>query len=134
MTEMLIALEQMYAHVWRNGNFDAAFAFMPEDFEWVMPGHPDGAVRRGPGAVKAFFLDWLAQWDDPDTEWSLEQTRPDTVLALVTTRGRGRASGVPVEQNYAQVWTARDGRLVRMVLYADAEKGRLAAGLDPSTP
>ncbi|HEX5896849.1 MAG TPA: nuclear transport factor 2 family protein, partial [Thermoleophilaceae bacterium] len=87
-----------------------------------------GAVRRGPHAVIEFFHDWNDQWDDPTTDWTLQQTRPDTVLALVTTRGRGRASGVPVELNFAQVWTFRDGEPVRMVLYADADKGRRAAG------
>ena len=28
---------------------------MYDDFEWVVPGHPDGAVRRGRHAVTEFF-------------------------------------------------------------------------------
>jgi len=129
MSDLTRQVELMYARVWREGDLDAALGSLPDDFEWVVPGHPEGALRRGPHAVTEFFRDWIAQWDDPDTEWKLEQTRPDTVLAIVTTRGRGRASGVPVEMNFAQVWTFRDGRPVRMVLYPDAEKGRRAAGL-----
>jgi ketosteroid isomerase-like protein len=126
---MIEALDLMYARVWRAHDLDAAFAELPEDFEWVVPGHPDGAVRQGRNAVTDFFRDWIEQWDEPDTEWELEQTAPDTVLALCTTRGRGRASGVPVELTFAQVWTFRDGQPVRMVLYADPDKGRRAAGL-----
>ena len=126
---MIERLDRMYALVWRDRDLDAAFADLPADFEWVVPGHPDGAVHRGPHAVAEFFRDWIDQWDEPDTDWKLEQTRPDTVLALVTTRGRGRASGVPVEFGFAQVWTFRGGRPVRMVLYADADKGRRAAGV-----
>ena len=125
---MIERLERMYALVWRERNLDAAMRELPDDFEWVVPGHPDGAVRHGRLAVTEFFRDWMDQWDEPDTDWLLEQTRPDTVLALVTTRGRGRASGVPVEIKYAQVWTFRDGQPARMVLYADADKGRRAAG------
>jgi ketosteroid isomerase-like protein len=49
------------------------------------------------------------------------------VLALVTTRGRGRASGVPVEMTFAQVWRFRDGEPVQMVLYPNPERGRRAA-------
>jgi ketosteroid isomerase-like protein len=124
-------LDLMYALVWRHRDLDAAFAGLPHDFEWVVPGHPDGAVRRGPQAVREFFRDWIDQWDEPDTEWQLELTRSDTVLALVTTRGRGRASGVPVELSFAQVWTFRDGQPARMVLYADPDKGRQAAGAAP---
>jgi ketosteroid isomerase-like protein len=125
---MIEQLDRMYALAWRENDLESARRDLPEDFEWVVPGHPDGAVRRGPHAVIEFFHDWNDQWDEPDTDWMLEQTRPDTVLALVTTRGRGRASGVPVELDFAQVWTFRDGEPVRMVLYADADKGRRAAG------
>lgn len=98
MTEMVRTLDLMYARVWREGDLDAAF-----------------------------FRDWIDQWEDPESDWTLEQTRADTVLALVTTRGRGWASGVPVELRFAQVWTFRDGEPARMVLYADAHKGRRAA-------
>jgi len=130
VTETLGTLERMYALVWREHDLDAAFVGLPDDFEWVVPGHPDGAVRSGPRAVNDFFRDWIAQWDEPDTDWELQQTRDDTVLAIVTTRGRGRASGVPVEMNFAQVWTFRNGEPVRMVLYPDPEKGRRAAESD----
>ena len=128
---MIEALERMYALVWLEHDLEAALRDLPESFEWVVPGHPEGDVRRGPHAVTDFFRDWIDQWDEPDTEWELHETRPDTVLALVTTRGRGRASGVPVELSFAQVWTFQDGEPARMVLYQDTDKGRRAAGLDP---
>jgi ketosteroid isomerase-like protein len=128
MTEIIRMLDRMYALVWRERDLDAAFADLPEDFEWVVPGHPDGAVRHGPDAVNEFFRDWMEQWDEPDTDWKLEKTGPDTVLALVTTRGRGRASGVPVELSFAQVWRFRHGEPVRMVLYPNPDRGRRAAG------
>lgn len=125
---MIERLDRMYALVWRDHSLERAMADLPADFEWVVPGHPDGDVRQGPGATIEFFRDWIDQWEDPDTDWTLEETRPDTVLALVTTRGRGRASGVPVEFEFAQVWTFRDGEPIRMVLHPDPEKGRRAAG------
>jgi ketosteroid isomerase-like protein len=128
MTEIRETVERLYALVWRDHDLDAALAGLPDDFEWVVPGHPDGELRRGPHAVTDFFRDWIDQWEEPDSDWTLQQTGPDTVLALVTTRGRGRVSGVPVEMRFAQVWTFRDGEPARMVLYPDAEKGRRAAG------
>jgi ketosteroid isomerase-like protein len=131
---MIEQIELMYTRAWREHDLEAALRDLPDDFEWVVPGHPDGAVRHGADAVIEFFRDWLDQWDEPDTDWMLEQTRPDTVLALVTTRGRGRASGVPVELKFAQVWTFRDEEPARMVLYADPEKARRAAGADAPNP
>jgi ketosteroid isomerase-like protein len=125
---MIELLDRMYALAWREHDLEASLAGLPDDFEWVVPGHPDGAVRRGAHATLEFFRDWIDQWEGFDSDWTLEQTRPDTVLALVTTRGRGRASGVPVEFRFAQVWTFRDGEPIKMVLYADPEKGRRSAG------
>jgi ketosteroid isomerase-like protein len=127
---MIERLERMYRLVWRERDLDASLSGLPEDFEWVVPGHPDGAVRHGPDAVKEFFTDWIEQWDEPETDWSLEQTGPDTVLAVCTTRGRGRASGVPVEVSYAQVWTFSGGEPARMILYADPDKARAAVSAD----
>jgi ketosteroid isomerase-like protein len=124
---MIEELDLMYTRVWREHDLEGALGDLPDDFEWVVPGHPDGAVHRGPHAVTEFFRDWIDQWDEPDTDWRFEKTRPDTVLALVTTHGRGRASGVPVEMRFAQVWTFRDDVPVRMVLYPDVDKGRRAA-------
>ena len=63
-----------------------------------LPRPPRRPGSPGRDAVTDFFRDWIEQWHEPDTDWSLEQTGPDTILALVTTRGRGRASGVPVER------------------------------------
>jgi len=128
MTDMLESLEWMYGVAWREHDLDRAMADLPDDFEWVVPGHPDGAVRRGARATIDFFRDWIDQWDEAETDWTLQETAPDTVFAVATTRGRGRVSGVPVEITFAQVWTFRHGRPARMVLYADIEKGRRAAG------
>ena len=128
---MIERVNRMYELVWRERDLEGALAGLPTGFEWVIPGHPDGAIRRGPDAVIEFFRDWMGQWDEPDTEWSLDQTAPDTVLATVTTRGRGRRSGVPIEQRFAQVWTFFDGEPVRMVLYTDEDKARRVAGAGP---
>ena len=88
--------------------------------------------RRGPEATLDFFRDWIDQWDDLRVDWELEQSSPDTVFAVVDMRGRGRASGVPVELRFAQVWSFREGVPVRMVYHGDVEEGRSAAGLAPA--
>ena len=130
MSGILRLLDRGYTMMWREGRVEEALIGLGDDFEWVVPGHPDGAVRHGPHAVTDFFRDWIEQWEEPDTDWKLQVTRPDTVLALVTTCGRGRASGVPVEMTFAQVWRFRDGGPVQMVLYPNPERGRRAAEAD----
>jgi hypothetical protein len=42
----------------------------------------------------------------------------DKVVALIRLSARGKGSGVPVERNDGMVWTAREGKAVRLeVLY-----------------
>jgi ketosteroid isomerase-like protein len=112
-------VERAYRTAWHEHDLEASFGDVSEDFEWVVPGHPEGSVRHGPEGAVAFFRDWLDAWEDVE------------VLAVTLHRARGRGSGVPVELRFAQLWTVRDGRRVRMVLFADVEKGFAAAGLRP---
>jgi ketosteroid isomerase-like protein len=124
-------LDRAYQLVWHEGDLEAAFAGVSPDFEWIVPGHPEGTVRLGPGGVIAFFREWLEPWADVHVEWELHPVDAERVLAVTVQRARGRGSGVPVELRFAQLWTVRDGRATRMVLYMDVEKGFAAAGLRP---
>ena len=51
------------------------------------------------------------------------------VVALVTERGRGRASGVQVEQHLEHVWWLRDGKVQRLDAYFDKAAAMEAAGV-----
>lgn len=122
-------LEVGYTLIWRANRLERALEGLPDDFEWVVPEHPEGAVQRGPEGVIEFFREWAEPFDDLDVEWDLHQCGEDQALALIQMSGRGRESGVPVEMQFGQLWTFRDGRAVRMVLYNDLDEARRAAGL-----
>jgi ketosteroid isomerase-like protein len=128
---MIEELELLYTRAWREHDLEGALADLPQDFEWVVPGFPGTQAARGPEGTLLFFRDWIDQWEDLRVDWEFEQGGPDAILAVVDMRGRGRASGVPVELHFAQVWSFREGVLVRMVFYNDAEDGRRAAGIGP---
>ena len=62
--------------------------------------------------------DWQQAFEDYSLE-RLDLVEIDDSRTLTThrLRARGRASGVPLERVDAQLWTFRDGRLVRMDYY-----------------
>ena len=132
MTDMLRLLDRGYTMMWREGRVDEALAGLGDDFEWVVPRHPEGSVRRGAAGVIEFFHEWIEPWEDFQIDWELEQAVPDRVLATVDMSGRGRVSGVPAEMRFFQVWSYRDGRVVRMEMYYDRPAARQAAGLPDS--
>ncbi|HEU4364683.1 MAG TPA: nuclear transport factor 2 family protein, partial [Candidatus Krumholzibacteria bacterium] len=77
-----------------------------------------------------FFHEWIEPWEDFQIEWELERGEPDRVLATIDMSGVGRGSGVPAEMRFFQLWTFRDGRVVRMEMFDDRDAARRAAGLE----
>jgi ketosteroid isomerase-like protein len=116
VSDILRILQRGYELIWREDRVEDALRGLGADFEWIVPDHPEGARRRGPQAAIDFFEDWRTQFDDLEVSWELEDIGADRALALTSTTGRGRVSGAPVEMRFAQVWTFREGRFVRMVI------------------
>ena len=131
MSDLLRVLDRGYTMIWREDRMEDALRGLDEDFEWVVPGFLDGEVRHGPDRVIEFFREWMEPWSDIDVDWQLHEAGPDRALATIHMHGHGRESGVPAEMRFAQLWTFRDGRATRMVMYDDIDEARRAAGLDP---
>jgi ketosteroid isomerase-like protein len=54
----------------------------------------------------------------------------ESVVSVVTTRGRGRASGAEVTgPSYAAVWTIREGRILRVVWLSSRAEALELVGL-----
>jgi ketosteroid isomerase-like protein len=88
---------------------------LADDAEWVNP--PDaveGGTRRGADAFNDAIASVFAAWDDVhfDTEQVIGDG--DVVVALGVLRGHIRGPGMAVEAPHAQIWTFRDGRVIRM--------------------
>ena len=129
MTEILQMLDRGYTLIWREDRLEEGLAGLEDDFEWVVPDHPEGAVRQGSASVVEFFREWLEPWDDFEVDWELEEVAPDRVLATIEMRGRGHGSGAQTEMRFFQLWTFRDRRAIRMELYRDLDEARRAAAL-----
>jgi ketosteroid isomerase-like protein len=129
MSDIARLLDRGYTMIWREGRMEDALRGLDDDFEWVVPDHPEGAVRHGADGAIEFFREWVEPWEDLEIEWQIEPAGSDAALAIIDMRGRGRGSGVPAEMRLFQLWTARDGRIVRMEMFTDLDQARRAAGL-----
>jgi ketosteroid isomerase-like protein len=122
-------LQRGYELIWREGDPEASFSGVTPDFEWVVPDHPEGELHHGADGAVRFFHEWTEPWKDLQVDWEFHRAGPDRVLAVISMHGRGRESGAPVETRFGQVWTFREGRAARMVMYPDVEKAFEAVGL-----
>lgn len=73
-----------------------------------------GGLWRGRDEWWQFWRDWLETWDDFDYDTSNFEAIGDDVLIDLHIRGRGRESKVPVEWSQTQIWTFRDGEIVKL--------------------
>jgi ketosteroid isomerase-like protein len=129
VSEMLRVIQRGYELLWREGRIEESVGTLPPDFEWVVPGMPEGDVRRGPEGVTEFVREWIEPFEDLQVEWEIEEVSPGRALAVIDMCGRGRESGAPVEMRFAQLWTFSKRRLERMVMYQDIDEARRDAGL-----
>ena len=92
-----------------------------------------------PGAVSAVGIDAVRRYIESFTNyWETIRFEPTEILdagnerVVVVARlvGRGKGSGIPVERDWAYVWTLRDGKVLRMDGYADKGQALRAVGLE----
>jgi ketosteroid isomerase-like protein len=69
---------------------------------------------QGHEAVRASTERWKSEWDDYELIPEGFVDLGDRVVATVRFRARGRASGVEVDARLYDVYTLRDGKIVRM--------------------
>jgi ketosteroid isomerase-like protein len=71
-------------------------------------------ATEGHDAVRASLARWKAEWDDYKVLPEEFEDRGDRVVVTVRLRGRGRGSGVEIDARFYDLYTLRDGKIVRM--------------------
>jgi uncharacterized protein len=93
------------------------------------PEAPDARTYHGhEGALTALGLNL-----DAFEEFRLEPERfiggGEQVVVILRLSGRGKTSGIPVEDRIAHHWSIRDGKAVRLQVFSDPSEALRAAGL-----
>ncbi len=93
------------------------------------PEIPDTQLYRGHEGFRELFRNVIALFDE--MRWyPIEYIDAgEKVVVAVHTVGRGHASGAEVEVTAYHVWTIRDGKGIRLQLFADRSQALEAAGL-----
>jgi ketosteroid isomerase-like protein len=85
------------------------------DVEWVNPAEAvEPGTRRGPEEFNRAVANVFAAWDDVRFETERVIGNGDDVVALGRLRGHIHGPGMEVESAHGQVWSFRDGLVVRM--------------------
>ena len=113
-------------------DWDALFAAYSPDIEWEDASGlwGDWGVARGHDGLREAWRRWFEVFGD--VSWRLDGEPLDTggdVVATYRVHGRGRGSGVEVDQRLTLIWTIRDAKVTRVRAYSNREEALEAVGL-----
>jgi ketosteroid isomerase-like protein len=111
------------------GAFGEASRWMDPEIEWDMT-HvdvPDPEVYRGYEGLMDFERSWAESWETVAIEPLEYIDAGDRVISVLRQTGRGKLSGVEVEQHIVQLWTLRGGKIIRMEMCPSREAALEAA-------
>jgi ketosteroid isomerase-like protein len=98
--------------------------------EW--PTAPGAGVYRGVDGVRSAVDNWFDVWEWMRVEIVELIDAGDRVLVTLDQRAKGKGSEVEVEIRSYNVYTFRDGKVLRMQLFTEREPALEAAGLTPT--
>ena len=92
---------------------------------------PDLAgVYRGHDGVRAYWRRWFEAWSHLEFDFELRGAGDEVVALITNQRQWGRHTGICTEvPPYAQVFTVREGKLVRWRTFPDQASALEAVGL-----
>jgi ketosteroid isomerase-like protein len=131
MSSNLDLVRSIYT-AWGRGDFGSADWADPQ-IEFVFADGPEPGRWTGREEMSVRYGDWLREWKDfraePEELVVIDDRR---ILALVHNTGRGRTSGLELEErSVANFFEINANKVTRLVLYFDRERALADLGLPP---
>jgi ketosteroid isomerase-like protein len=101
------------------------------EIEFVTADGPAPSSWSGLAAMAEGWRDFLGAWEDYRTE--AEEYREidgERVYVPLHISGRGKTSGLEMEQSAASLFTLRSGKVTRLVIYWDRDRALADLGLE----
>jgi ketosteroid isomerase-like protein len=126
MSQENVEIVRTAIEAWGAGDMHSFYASLDPDMVW----NPVEAVAsQGHEGLRATLARWMGEWDEYEQTAEEFVDMGDRVVATVYFRGRGRGSGIETEARFYEVYTVRDGMIVRMDEYTSRAQALKAAGL-----
>jgi ketosteroid isomerase-like protein len=115
----------------RDGSVEALIELVDPEFELTTPpslaSEPD--TYHGPDGIRRYFDSFYEAMDEITFDAHSFEAVDDRVVTEFTLSARGRTTGLEFSQHAYQVWTLRDGKAVRVEVYAERDEALAAARL-----
>jgi ketosteroid isomerase-like protein len=109
------------------GDLEAVSGYLTPGFEIHDHAAPEGAVDSGPNVLMENRRRLGEAFEDVRYEIKELREAGELIAARVRVSGRGRGSGLPIEDTFGMVWTIRAGMALRLDVYPSWETALEAA-------
>jgi ketosteroid isomerase-like protein len=109
---------------WGRGNWRPNFEVYHPEMEWGWSDEFPGmeGVYRDSRDPNPRLQDWLGEWEHWRAEPEEYLEMGDYVVVLARYMGRGKGSGVDIRQEGAHVFKLREGKVVRLEIFATRKR------------
>jgi ketosteroid isomerase-like protein len=129
MSEENVEIVRRHMDAYLSGDFEAALRVYSPEVECDTTVRPEGSVYRGREGVIEAFRVWRGTWEGWKGEIEEIIDGGDRVLMVLHESGRGKGSGVEVEQRTFFVYTLRNDMIVHALVLVNEAQAFEAAGL-----
>jgi ketosteroid isomerase-like protein len=116
-----------------SGDAERALGYFHPEVELDFSVRVDTSTGRGREDLARIVGSWGAAWDGYTEEIDEILDLGDEVCVVATQHGRGRDSGVELENRFAGLYEVRDGQITRLRMYMDIDDALKAARASEST-
>jgi ketosteroid isomerase-like protein len=129
MSEENVEVVSRHMDAYLSGDFEAALRAYSPQVEIDVTVRPEGRVYRGREGVIEAFRVWRGTWENWEGQVEEIVDAGDRVLMVLHESGRGKGSGVEIDQHTFFLYTLRDGLIVHTVVLINRDEALEAAGL-----
>ena len=115
------------------GDAEGALEFFHPDVELDFSVRVDTSTGRGREDLARIVGSWAASWDGYREEIDEILDLGSEVCVAATQRGRGKGSGVELENRFAGLYEIHDGQITRVRMYMDLQTALEAARASEAT-
>jgi ketosteroid isomerase-like protein len=126
MSQENVEIVRRFHDALRRGDHADALGFLAPDVAYKVA--QEGVVH-GPDAVRAVWERWESDWEDLEETTEELIDAGDHVILGVRFVGRGRRSGIEIGDRFFNVYTLRDGKIVRKVELTERSQALEAVGM-----
>ena len=130
MSQANVDKARAFIEAYNRRDYDAAVEDFDPEIDWVLPQRQGYDSCRGPDEIKGFWRGIDETFDELQLVPQEYVDAGDRVATRLRHRGRGKESGVEVDEElYHQVASFRGGRMVRLEYFAEWPEALAAVGL-----